>query len=391
MPPITIPSWPCMFSGQNPQQLGYYWFTHPEKGLFNSFIWRERSIFSHKDLRQLVLNVPGTYPAWNINGEMITGLLSPKISCFPKELEFKLKENWIINGKTIKDIFKAFKIKKDLFLEKIYEDYNLLTYVVRMPDSISHHTRLSQPLIQNYIYLGYKKIDDFIGQILNSGEIDNLIIFSDHGLRFYKHDFNMTRWLEKKGLIFINKSSQHKIYSLISKIYDFFRPILKIDYEKLYLFKKRFQKISKKKKSNTKKKKTDKNKIEISKAFSYNSNVGGLFLKGEDKKKEKIIIESLLKEKKIKKIISTNLKDFPSLFIVLNEKYMFNHNPSMFITKGRNAILHTQEGLFMAYGKNIKSKQFNSINYEDIAPTLLNLFNIQKPAYMTGKCLEIIK
>lgn len=89
IPPVTIPSWSCLFSGITPYQLGYYWFTHPKKGLFNSYVWRKKSIFSHSQLKSFILNVPGTYPGWKINGEMITGMLSPVISCYPKELKFR--------------------------------------------------------------------------------------------------------------------------------------------------------------------------------------------------------------------------------------------------------------------------------------------------------------
>ncbi|MFX1269290.1 MAG: alkaline phosphatase family protein, partial [Promethearchaeota archaeon] len=76
IPPVTIPSWPCLFSGLTPEQLGYYFFDHPKKGLFSSKQWQDQSIFSIPKIRQFVLNVPGTYPAWKINGEMITGMMS---------------------------------------------------------------------------------------------------------------------------------------------------------------------------------------------------------------------------------------------------------------------------------------------------------------------------
>ena len=38
-----------------------------------------------------------------------------------------------------------------------------------------------------------------------------------------------------------------------------------------------------------------------------------------------------------------------SFYIILKEKYIFNHRPSMFIIKGRNTILHTVEGLFITF------------------------------------------
>ena len=81
----------------------------------NSGYWKEKSIFSITDLRQFVLNVPGTYPAWKINGEMITGMMSPSTSCYPAELKFFLRKDWIVDAKEVNECFKAFNIKKEFF------------------------------------------------------------------------------------------------------------------------------------------------------------------------------------------------------------------------------------------------------------------------------------
>ena len=87
-------------------------------------MWREKSIFSITDLRIFALNVPGTFPAWEINGQMITGILSPSFSSFPKELEQTYNKNWIIEGRTLSEIFKAFEVKKNLLLKKIEENFD---------------------------------------------------------------------------------------------------------------------------------------------------------------------------------------------------------------------------------------------------------------------------
>ena len=119
VPHQTIPSWPCLFSGQEVDQLGYYTFIHPIKGIFNSSVWKEKSILSIPNLKIFALNIPGTYPAWKINGEMIAGILSPSFSCFPKDLKENLEENWIVEGKNLPEIIKAFEMKTKLFLRKI--------------------------------------------------------------------------------------------------------------------------------------------------------------------------------------------------------------------------------------------------------------------------------
>ncbi|MFX0017185.1 MAG: alkaline phosphatase family protein [Candidatus Hermodarchaeota archaeon] len=385
IPPVTIPSWPCLFSGLTPEQLGYYFFDHPKKGLFSSKQWQDQSIFSIPKIRQFVLNVPGTYPAWKINGEMITGMMSPKLSCFPSELNSFIRDDWIIDGETVSEIFRAFEIKKRLFLRKLREDFDLMSYVIRMPDVLSHHTHLSTDMVNSYISLGYKKIDDFLGEILANNSFDNLFIFSDHGLKFYGHEFNLRRWLEKNKILYINKAKGRKFFTLITKIYDNFRPFIKIDYRKYHFLKTTILKniiddsIS------------IQDKVNDTSVVNFLSNVGGLFLKGIDKNKNKMIIESLKMDRRVKEVESMDIEGFPDLFIILKEKYIFNHQSSLFVTRRRNSINHSQFGFFIAYGKNIRSNQLKRVNYIDIAPTIIKLFGIDKMDFMKGNPLNIYK
>ena len=299
--------------------MGYFFFDHPSKGLFNSFAWQEKSIFSLIQSKVFVLNVPGTYPAWKINGEMIAGMMSPKISCFPPELNFFIGKNWIIDGQSIPEIFEAFERKKRLFLRKLKEDFALMTYVIRLPDTLSHHTHLAPELINNYISLAYKKIDNFLGLLLKNDQVENIIIFSDHGLKYYKYEFNLRRWLEKKGLLFINKSKARKFYSIVARIYDIIRPLIKIDYKKYHKLKKTLLK------NIIDDSITIRDKITGTTVLNFFGNVGGLFLNGQDKDKKKLISNKLKTDKRVEKIETFDIEGFPDLFIILRDKYIFNH------------------------------------------------------------------
>jgi predicted AlkP superfamily phosphohydrolase/phosphomutase len=365
--------------------LGYYWFNHPNKGIFKSNEWQKKSIFSLTNLKFFVLNVPGTYPAWKINGEMITGMMSPSIDCYPQELKYFIRNNWIIDGRDWKEIFKAFEIKKKLFLKKINGDFDLLVYVIRLPDVLSHCTHLNLDRVTNYIDLGYQKIDNFIGEILNYNNIDNILIFSDHGLKYYQYEFNMRRWLEKKGLLFINNYKQKKIYSVIARLYDIIRPFIKIDYKRYYHIKKSISESVIKDKISTREQKED------TRVLNFCGNFGGLYLKPGDKIKKNIIKKELEKDKNIKKIISSEINGFPDLFIILKEKYLFNHESSFFVNRGRNSLNHKQNGFFFAYGKNVKKGTSDYVSYKDIAPTILRLFGINKLDHMIGESLNIFK
>jgi len=391
LPHTTIPSWPCLFSGLDIEELGFFSFIHPFKGMFNSNVWKERSIFSREDLRVFILNVPGTYPAWRVNGEMITGILSPSISCFPKELEFILKKNWIIEGKTISEIFKAFELKSRLFLKKMKEDFDLMVFVIRVPDSVSHYCVNDEKSGINYLNLGYKKIDDFLGKIIEQNNFDNLLIFSDHGLKFYRKVFHITRWLEKKGLLFLNNNRERKFNSIKLKLYDFLRPFLKTQFSKKY-----FGKILDINKRDLQKKMDRKlNFFDKSNPRSFvqklTANVGGIFLFGKDKNKKEDIKKELEKNKDIERILHFDISGFPDFIIVLKEKYILTNEPSYFIKRRTETYSHINTGFFLAYGKDIKKGKRKFVNYKDIAPTILKLVKNEKSNYMKGKILNIFK
>ena len=102
-----------------------------------------------------------------------------------------------------------------------------------------------------------------------------------------------------------------------------------------------------------------------------------------------IILKLLKKEKRVQNVQTSDVQGFPDIFIILNEKYIFNHHSSLFTVRKCNSINHSSQGFFMAYGKNILHKNENSINYNDVAPTILKLFGLKIPSYMTGKVLDI--
>ena len=390
VPHQTIPSWPCLFSGQEVDQLGYYTFIHPIKGIFNSSVWKEKSILSIPNLKIFALNIPGTYPAWKINGEMIAGILSPSFSCFPKDLKENLEENWIVEGKNLPEIIKAFEMKTKLFLRKIKEDFDLLVYVIRLPDAFSHNVIGNEKMISNYIQLAYKKIDDFLGVIIKENNFDNLIIFSDHGLKFYKKVLNFPRLLEKKGLLYFDDLRTKRLSNIFLKLYDVVRPFIKIHiikkfYMKYFDYEKREIQIRKDKGigfDDTGKPRTFVQKL--------TSNMGALFLYGNDRNRLDIIEKSLENDKYVKEIIKYNKSGFPDFLIVLNDKYILTKEPSFFIKRRTEVFSHTNKGLFLAFGKNIKKGRKELINYQDIAPTILKLYGIKKPEYMNGKILDIL-
>ncbi|MFX0146548.1 MAG: alkaline phosphatase family protein [Candidatus Hodarchaeota archaeon] len=393
IPPVTIPSFPCLFSGLSTLDLGYCTFYDPSFGVFSSHLWKEKSIFNNENIRTFCLNLPSTYPAWNINGEMITGLLTPRLSekmYFPNYLGEFIDQNWIIDGSNIDEIFKAFETKKELFLKKIREPFNLLVYIVRVPDCITHHPKYKLGLTQNILKDGYIKIDEFLGEILDSNDFDNLFIISDHGLDTYKYEFNIKRFLEKEGILFYNTEFLSKLMSLFIKIFglinrNIFDTTFFHNRFKYYLtrIKGKFgSKISHEKK-----------KVSLSKSrfLHFYSNYGGIYLSKKEKKLKKYLEIALKKCKYVERLIEFDSKYLPDYIIVMKKNILFSVKSSYFVKNHFNSLNHSEIGIFIAYGKDVLKTKIREISYLDFVPLLLKLYGIITPPHIKGKIPNIIK
>ncbi len=333
---------------------------------------------------------------------MFTGILSPELSTYPSNLKDIYDKEWIVGGSNLREIFKAFEVKKKIFLQKLNENFNFLTYIIGLPDHISHLNYLKLDKILHYIDLSYIKIDKFFKEILKTKNYDNIFIISDHGLTIYKKVFYFYSWIKKKRLFqFPPDREREKWYSILLKLYDIFRPILeptnqlKKFYHYLFLYKgkKEIQnKINKSKSGIPFKKIKPRASLVIPGVFrfqSFKSNLGGLYLENRYKFLKKKIKEELLKDKNVFKIISPKNEFFPDFYILLKNKYYFSADPSIYNTRNTNVISHSLDGIFIAYGNNIKNGKGDKVCYIDIAPTILKLFGIEKLKWMTGKALNI--
>ena len=75
---------------------------------------------------------------------------------------------------------------------------------------------------------------------------------------------------------------------------------------------------------------------------------------------------------------------------ILNEDYILNQADEGLFGSPPNAY-HTMEGIFGAYGDNIKQGFNRDAEIIDIAPTVLNLLDLPIPDYMEGEVLKDIE
>ncbi|MDX1799152.1 MAG: alkaline phosphatase family protein, partial [Candidatus Lokiarchaeia archaeon] len=279
----------------------------------------------------------------------------------------------------------AFEIKKKLFLKKLKEDFELFVFVIRIPDGITHHSCIRLSKTNDYIKEGYVKIDEFIGEILKRNDIDNIFLISDHGLKTYSHEFNIKRFMEKKKILFYNSYLLNKVLSLFIKIFGFLNPrFFNTTYfhNKVIKFFENLNFVDKKREL------IDPNN---SRFIHFYSNYGGIYLSDKDKSKKEYLKKILLKDKNIDRVILYDSNSMPDIILILKSKYLFSVKDSFFTMNRAYSFNHSDKGLFAAIGKNIKKGKKNEIFYLNFAPTILKLFNVQKPFHMKGEALDILK
>jgi predicted AlkP superfamily phosphohydrolase/phosphomutase len=197
-PASTPLAWPSIATGVWPDKHGLYGFRR---------ITREhgRELYQSSDVRTPSLwdmltpavagNVPMTYPARDIDGKMVTGLLTPEINdrfAHPPSLKDDIERR--IPDYEIELYYEEYHDRRDEFpaaiesvLEKRREllsllmeeeDWRLFFFVFTEPDRLQHLMWRDDALVQHY-----RLLDSLLGDVMRYVEEHdaNLYVVSDHG------------------------------------------------------------------------------------------------------------------------------------------------------------------------------------------------------------------
>ncbi|NLH16300.1 MAG: hypothetical protein GX455_06960 [Phycisphaerae bacterium] len=246
IPPKTPSAWTSFQTGSNPGNHGVYDFalwdhtTHKVNYVnsrhYSDTLWDQAG---SAGLRVGVINVPMTYPAWKINGYMITGLMTPSLErdwTWPPELASD-----ILSAEPDYHVFsfesarrgKPHRNPKD-FLDRMTEvsrnrtrialhilqkePLDLFMVHFQSPDVVQHalwgymdpgHRHYS-PRIRDMIFGGfYRYLDEqfrIIHDAFQAGGGDCLTLaVSDHGFQTHTHQFQFGNWLVQEGFLRIQK------------------------------------------------------------------------------------------------------------------------------------------------------------------------------------------
>jgi len=240
LPAVSAVSWSSIITGQNPGSHGIFGFTDlaPQSYdlVFPNFNDLQVPSFWQKypKIKQVVLNVPSTYPVKPLNGIHIAGFVSPDIeqAVFPTNSLAKLRE---LKYEIDIDSYLAHR-DIDLFLENLFQvnqariaayryfwqesDWDIFWLVFTGSDRLGHflYPAYANPNHQYHTaFLDYfKQVDLVIGEIAQQlCPHDGLLIFSDHGMTENKANINVNYFLQANGFLCLDKSSG-EFYNQIS-------------------------------------------------------------------------------------------------------------------------------------------------------------------------------
>lgn len=442
-PPVTATAWASFMTGVNPGKHGFFDFKRYDIKRYNYSFIREpmsnsralpgRTLWDHLSrhgLRVCVIGLPMTYPAWEVNGYMMSGFPAPKVSLFPKSWTPPDAERCLIppmaqlSQSEKRDFcYELVESQTDIFLNALkHGEFHLYAIVYNSTDIAQHYfwKEMNDPYspFRTTIFEVYKRIDQALGQLRkNFLEDMYTIILSDHGFGpTYTRFFNLNAYLEHLGVLKRKERPKEELECSTPR---------SIKELQLWLNNKRKKYQKQREQRHIKRIKPHINLLSIdlqrSQAYGFNLKpplVGVVInLKGRQKygtvspgeeyeQLRSFLIEKLrcLEDEETGKTVVKDVsrrEDFyhgpyveqiPDLILILNAHYKptaklskvffeVNPNPFPFDYSG----LHRPEGIILIDGPGVKRNfKMGQHNIVDIFPTVTWLYNVPNPSDLDG-------
>jgi len=238
IPEVSSVAWTTFMTGVNPGRHGIFGFTDLKPGTYTNFypnatkvqspcIWQ---LIGKEGKRSIIINMPSTYPAQELNGTLIAGFVAIDLdrATYPKtlvpwlkEIDYQLDVNTALARENtdlfIEDLNKSLE-KQEITFRKLMkeEPWDLFAAIVTGTDRL-HHFLWDAYEDENSPYHSafmdyYRAIDDMAGRLYDDLKGDVVFIsFSDHGFCSLKRDIYMNRWLEEQGYLSFSGNNRESI------------------------------------------------------------------------------------------------------------------------------------------------------------------------------------
>lgn len=235
LPFVSSVAWSSVITGSNPGKHGIFGFTDLEpmscKYKFPMLSDLKAEPFwetlNRREIKTVVINVPATYPAPQVDGVLISGFVVPDFehAVYPKKLLPILKE---MNYRVDPDLDLA---KRDLdgFMDDLMNvvevrikfsqwawksiAWDVFMLVFTEPDRLHHFLfdaveESRHPRHERAMEL-YRRIDDWLGEILNKciGD-ERFIVMSDHGFCRLEQEVHINVFLKEHGWLCLSEGGE---------------------------------------------------------------------------------------------------------------------------------------------------------------------------------------
>lgn len=439
LPYYSAPAWTSIVTGKQPNRHGVFDFFYQDGGQLNTInstmrqanaVW---NILDQLGGRSIVLNVPGTYPAEEFDGSMVTGMLTPSADddfTHPKKLREQLNEysldSWwqmlpfLVYSQTRPN--KALDIANDiadgrlnLARELMSEnDWDLTFMVLRVTDTVQHFLWDNEELMLAM----YKNIDQQLGEIREEYTDENIIVLSDHGFRSADRTFYINNFLYNEGYLTTKKNPNRNFQYALSNIGEEIVKLSSYVFPVEYLLE---NSITERFLSDTISKDVD---FDATEAFCLSASASGVRVVAEDDRKSEIIpalVEDLRElrdpatgEKVLDSVFTReerysdgNVEKAPDIFFTLANQYtisdlivppelglrnLVQSTGDLPVTTERLGYQHSGEharnGILLMDGPNVLEDTVSERSLLDVLPTLLHAMEYPIPDDLDGSIIK---
>jgi predicted AlkP superfamily phosphohydrolase/phosphomutase len=259
-PPISPAAWTTFATGYNPGKHGTYDFRNYDTRRYGCFADTivDSNAFAGKSIWDLVgaagqkvgiVTVPVTYPAWKVNGFMISGYPTPdagKSYTYPPELAKEIPPlvgdaaffKAATHHPLLKEMNRLLHLCTDVSIEQMLkDDYGLFIMVVGATDRAHHdwwkyidpdhpaYDPKEAELYGDLILQTYQTADECVGKFLEAiDENTTVIVMSDHGGGAHpKYYFNTNYLLRKLDLLTPSAKASRSHKSVKAAFKQFYR------------------------------------------------------------------------------------------------------------------------------------------------------------------------
>ncbi|QCS42011.1 alkaline phosphatase family protein [Natrinema versiforme] len=426
LPPVTCPNWQCYATGTNPGKLGVFWWESIDRDDCKIENRSAAEDFDGTHYWQLldetaaVINLPTSYPPSETDGIHIAGGPGADQTgyTYPESLESKLKVQYDYSVHPEKMALLSGDDPDNACVEEIYDlidsRFDVLEDELESGEyEIIHMTVFYLNVLQHFYWdmdvvkRAWEKIDERVGHILSSDELDNFFVMSDHGSNEIKTTFRINTWLEQNGYLYTESSISDYLHR-IGITQEHVRPVLAmlgVEWWARRLLPKRIQMALPDSEGSVDKSGKEE-VIDWDRSKAVASGQGPVYVLSDDLDERERIMDELISDLDG----LTDRAGSPVFDRVLPGEDVYDGSH---VEKGPDIILdqapgvhiegkigsdsvfgspskwhgeNKDTGMFIGYGPDIDEEtEIRDMHILDIAPTLLHLHRTDVPEYMDGQ------